>query len=103
MAEKNNMAQGGTCECGHGACCSCSSGHYHGFGWGLLRVIIGLIVLGLVFSFGIMVGQFKAYVNGFGGGHGFRMMRSYDAYPGYQVMTGGGYAVPPTETTSTKK
>ncbi len=50
-----------TCTAGSGHCCG---GAYHGggFGWGLVRVVIGLVIVGIVFSLGFLMGQLRMLV-----------------------------------------
>ena len=88
---------------GKGCGCGCGGGWQgscrHGFAWGILRVLIALVVLGIVFSVGMMIGELRALVGGYAGGR-YPMMRSY----GYQVggspmMNVPGNAVPTTTST----
>lgn len=80
---------------GHGEYCHC---HGHGFGhrFVLLRWILGIIILGMVFCLGMMIGQFRgAYGDSFGGygGYGHHGMMRYQQpmpmmYYGNQGMMG---------------
>ena len=87
MNGKKDMSMNGTCE--HCGTCWCG-GHHHGFGWTVVRVIVSLLIIGIVFSIGVMVGELKAFVGGWSsyGGH-YPMMGGY--YYGAQQ---GGQQIP---------
>lgn len=53
--------------------------HGHG-GWWFLKIVIGMILIGLIFSLGAAAGRFKAYYRGYG----------YGGYGGYGMMRGFG-------------
>jgi hypothetical protein len=82
MEEQNNKKDGKTCPCGCGACGCTSGGRWRGFV--ALRIVIGILVIGLAFWIGVKVGEFRSELFGFGrmGGFGGR------AYP---MMMRGGY------------
>jgi hypothetical protein len=97
MADMNGKKGDGMNQCpmcggsgmmaGRGCCCGFHGGMGYGFGGGLLRVIVGLIVLGIVFSFGVLIGELKAVV---GGGEFYRgaMMGSNYNNRGVNPMMG---------------
>ena len=96
-----NMNQCGMCG-GSGMmnknCCGYHGGMMHcGFGWKIVRVIIGLVVLGIVFSFGVLVGQLRAIVGG-GVFHRGSMMGSYYGQGYYPMMGNWNPGVPATST-----
>jgi hypothetical protein len=75
--------------CGESRCCGgegylrsrCGSyGSYHG-GHGILRIILGIIILVFVFWAGVRLGELKAYFGGYGNHamFGKMMIRDYDA------------------------
>jgi hypothetical protein len=85
-----NGACGGYCGW-HG----CGGRH---FGWRILRVIIVLILLGVVFSVGVMVGELRGLR---GGAFGRFPMRANYGGQGYYPMGGQGATLPaPSSTTS---
>ena len=83
-----NNCQGGMCG-GHGC------GMWRGFGMGqgccrhggsmLLRLVLGVIILTIVFSLGVMIGEMKSYSGNWRGGNG--MMQGY-GYQGMPMMRG---------------
>lgn len=88
--EQKNNSEHGKEECGW----KCFYGHGHKYF--LVRWILGIIILAIVFSIGMMAGELKGYLrSGYGydgyGGH-FRMMRGFgmpyqgmmNYWPGYQ-------------------
>jgi hypothetical protein len=86
--------------CGMGGCGG-YGWHGRGFGWIVLKIIVCIVFLGIVFSFGVLVGEFKMVVGD--GFSGRSMMRSYRGSPvGTYQMMGGGYAVPATTSTPLK-
>lgn len=109
---RNGFGHSENCRCqsgmGSGMCRMCSFGHR----FVLLRWLLGIIILGLVFWVGLMIGEFHGmYGDSFGRGYGMgsghhRMMR-YDqrvmpmmqssGYPGGMMMENGGQgmAMPP--------
>ena len=66
--------------------CGCCHGSGHWGGWGqkhvLVRVILGLIILGSMFWLGMKVGELNSLV---GGEYGYRHQSPY----GYGMMPGG--------------
>ena len=95
MGFQCSACQGGMNGCG-GPC----GWRGHGFVFIIVKIIVGLIVLGIVFSFGVLVGELKATL---GGGFGGRsMMRSYYGSPvgAYPMMGGQGYAIPGSTSTT---
>lgn len=109
MEQNGNMGHPDGCRChmcagaGNGMCRMCSFGHRFIF----LRWFLGLLILGLVFWLGCMVGQFHAALEGSYGGHGsyghHRMMRfdqpmpmGNQYYGGYMMENGEqGMGMPP--------
>jgi hypothetical protein len=97
MAEMNGKKDDGMNKCpmcggsgmmsGKGCCCGYHGGMMgYGFGWGLIRVIVGLIVLGIVFSLGVLIGELKIAV---GGGFMYRGgMMGQNYFPGAYPMMG---------------
>jgi hypothetical protein len=89
----NSMNDGDkkVCSMCHGCMSGCGCGmHGRGFGWVIIKVIVGLVIFGVIFSFGVLVGELKMALreSGFGGSV---MMRGY---AGQYPMMSGGYTVP---------
>jgi hypothetical protein len=108
MADMNSKSEQGMNQCamcggsgmmsGKGCYCGMHGGMMgHGFGWGLIRVIIGLIILGIVFSFGVLIGELKVMVGG-GFLHRGAMMGAYNYQGAYPMMGNWNYAAPATTT-----
>lgn len=67
--------------CGMGVCCSGKYGcWYH-----VIRWILGIVIILMVFAFGVMIGQLREELQS----SGYRMMRT--------SYYGGGYAYPTTQ------
>jgi hypothetical protein len=78
---------GHKCQC-HGGWNGCG-GHHMGFH--ILRWVLGIIIILMVFGFGVQIGEFKAaFESGGYGSHG--MMRYNYGYQPVQMMSAG--AVP---------
>ena len=98
MEEQNNM--GGRRDCSecpvcHGKMCGWGMMHHHGCGYHVIRWALGLVILVIVFAFGIMIGELKGT---FDASFGYRMMNGYGygysrAYP----MMEYGYGVPTSQ------
>ena len=86
MCQGSGMQGGMGYRCGRG-----------GWGWAIVRLIIALIIVGVVFCIGVMVGELRVLVNG-----GYRMMHYSGRmmYPG-QVQPGGPMIPATTSTTPT--
>ena len=81
----NNHPQGcmcGMCK-GHNMSGTCCGGHHMGIY--VLRWILGIIIILMIFSLGVSIGEFKGEV--MGGGSIYRGSMMYDGY-------NGGYALP---------
>lgn len=73
--------------CGMCGQCGMYMGHH-----GILRIVLGLLILGFVFWAGFKLGEFKALiVSGDSYGFGSRMMSGYGSR---SMMDWGGYGVP---------
>lgn len=100
MDQNNQSQHGNVC----GSCGNCSQFHGgHHMKFHLLRWILGIIIIFMIFSFGVKIGEFKSAFEGGDGYRGGRMMR----YGGYQPnMMYGAYgqldATPVTITTIKK-
>jgi hypothetical protein len=107
QVSQNGQMPSGMCPmCGHGMC------HHHRFFW--LRWLLGIVILALVFSVGIKVGEFKGE---FGNGHfgsrggynmmyrqGSPMMRTYNqVQPWGTVQVSPANPITPTASTTPKK
>jgi hypothetical protein len=95
MAEekKNGKSNGSTCSCMGMTGCTCGSGCGCGCGghgsrglFFLLRVLITIIILMMVFWFGLAVGRMS---DGYGRG-GYMIERGYGIYPGGVYSANGG-------------
>jgi hypothetical protein len=95
----NNMNKGGM---NHGQGCTCGmcGGYYtngHRMGITLLRWLLGIIVILMVFSLGVSIGEFKGEV--MGGGMMYRHNMMYgNEMP--MMVTGSAVATPVTTTTT---
>jgi hypothetical protein len=95
--ENNNQGQNTCGMCG--GCSHCHGGHHR---FHLLRWVLGLVIILMVFSFGVQIGEFKsAFENGQGysGGH---MMR-YGYQPNMMYGSGQIQVVAPSAVTGTVK
>ena len=86
---ENNMACHSCGQEAVGGSNCCGQGHHRHF---LLRMILGIVILMIVFSVGVKIGEFKGEFenNGFGG---YRMMHGQyqNSYPmDYNYMMNGG-------------
>ena len=77
----------------HGGMCGGMNGcGGHHMGFHILRWVLGIIVILMVFGFGVQIGEFKsAFENGGYGYHG--MMRYNYGYQPVQMMSGVGGTV----------
>jgi len=55
---KCGMCQGNTCGMG-GGCCGCKHGCWHR----VIRCVLGMVIILIVFAFGIMIGELKGELN----------------------------------------
>lgn len=73
------------CNREHKDCVWCFGGHH--FSW--LRLLVLIILIGIVFAFGVKVGEYRSYW-GYGyGGYGYPMMGGSYGYP--YMMGNPGY------------
>ena len=106
MTEDKKECEGGVCKPGHHPS-MCASTCCSGMGHVLLRLALGLVILAVVFSMGIKLGELKATLGndggyGYGGNKMMRNERFYRMMPtqgefapgintwGPQMMRGGG-------------
>lgn len=86
-------------------CAMCGYGHGHR----LLRLLLGLLILGIVFCIGFKMGEFRGeYGGGFEGQYGRHMMKGYgpmmyQASPGYPGGMMGNSSIPMMNATTTPK
>jgi hypothetical protein len=103
---KCSGCNGGGHSCGCGGDCNCGSGSHH---WGgeshvVLRIFLGIVILGIVYAVGMKVGEFKSDVmNGyFGDRHGFMMRGSDVEYGTFNApVMMRTYSAPETTTPTT--
>ena len=103
MEEHNNgdMKMKGRCMCGcDGSGMGCGCGWHHGHS--LFRVLLGLIILAMVFWFGVKIGEIRQEIrlNGYGGYH--ESQNFYSGMPMMRVYQGGGTVSPATGTQTGK-
>lgn len=74
-----NGANSGMCAMcqAHGGACSCASCHGWGGQYRWLRILIGIVVMLIVFSAGVKLGEWKGIVESQSGYYGGRMMAPY--------------------------
>lgn len=104
MKNGKGVSDGKTCPCGCGSCgCTGMGMRRYGGGYGLLRIVIGLLVLALAFWIGVKAGEFRSeFMSGRFGGYGREypmMMRS--GYGGGMGGYGGTGVMPGTAGGST--
>ena len=64
----------------------------------ILRLVLGIVILSIVFSLGVMVGEIKSFTGDWN--EGSRMMRGYDSgygYPAMPMMRGYYYSTQPQQ------
>ena len=71
MEDKNKNENAENCNC---IMCRARGGHRHSF----IRFILLLVIIAIVFSLGVKIGELKSE---FGGSYGFHMNRGYMMYP----------------------
>ena len=83
MADK----KGEMCDCGCPGCWGGSMGGWHGH-HGLLRILIGIMIVLGAFFVGIKFGEIRAILGGYGGGerHSYYMMGGYGPMNGWYGM-----------------
>src|ERR1035437_2223279 len=89
--QQNGQWHGNKC---HGGMCGGINGcgGYH-MGFHILRWILGIIIILMVFGFGVQIGEFKSAFES--GGYGYHGMMRYNyGYQPVQVMSGGVGLVP---------
>lgn len=72
--------------CGGGMCCGCGwhGGAGHGIAFMVLRCLLALVILFVVFWFGVKLGELKgAYGYGYGAGYHGMMNEMMGGYPQY--------------------
>ncbi len=107
MSSEQNMPQNQPNNCN----CRMCRMYGHGHRFFLLRIILGLIILGFVFCVGVKVGEFKNEFRGMRGqGHmrgGYQqmpMMRTFNmAAPSGMMQSSGTMMISPTTATTTPK
>ena len=97
--DKNNGEMG--CKCpvcpsNNGMCYGNMCGPHHpwrywGGGHGLLRFILWIVIIGIIFSFGVKVGELKATFNN--NGYGYWGYGDYN-HMNKMMNTNGGYYLP---------
>ena len=90
--QQNQQWHGGKCQC-HGNWNGCG-GHHMGFH--ILRWVLGIIIILMVFGFGVQIGEFKSALES--GGYGHHGMMRYGYAQPVGVMYGGQTGVVPNVT-----
>src|ERR1035437_2102934 len=87
MQENEQQQQNwGGHKCQNGMCgCAWSGGHHMGFH--ILRWVLGIIIILMVFGFGVQIGEFKATLES--GNYGYHQMMRYGYAQPVGVTYGG--------------
>jgi len=97
---ENNKSGNGVCEMGGDACgngCGCKHHHMH-----ILKWLIKIVIVVIIFSFGVKLGEMKGEIEAYSGHHAYRggMMLQNSGYygAGQGMMMEDGTGVMPSPT-----
>ena len=89
---------GHKCHCHGGMCGNWNGCGGHHIGFHILRWVLGIVIILMVFGFGVQIGEFKAAFEGGGYGYHGGMMRGYQQPVNMMYYGGTGQVTAPAGT-----